>query len=107
MSARRSASVKALSAERGSCDESHLSGFRMLSMENDDELRLGEDSISDKIVEVLDCFCPSIAFFSCTKCLPSFPVFDLCLTVLNWLEHYIKPIIHHSYMYYMRDGLFV
>lgn len=42
--ARRSANVKARSAERGSWVESHLSGFSMLSMENDEVLR--SDSIS-------------------------------------------------------------
>lgn len=66
--ARRSASVKALSADRGSCDESHLSGFRMLSMENDDELRLGEDSISDKIVEDISLSRYLIAFDLQTAC---------------------------------------
>ena len=43
--ARRSANVKARSAERGSWVDSHLSGFSMLSMENDEELRSAADSI--------------------------------------------------------------
>lgn len=80
MSARRSASVKALSADRGSCDESHLSGFRMLSMENDDELRLGEDSISDKIVEDISLSRYLIAF---DLQLPFSVAPNLCLVPLS------------------------
>ena len=45
--ARRSANVNARSAERGSCVESHLSGFSMLSIENEEELK--SDSMIFKV----------------------------------------------------------
>ena len=49
--ANRSASVNARSAERGSSVESHLSGLRMLSIENDEELK------SDSILHAIVCIC--------------------------------------------------
>ena len=74
--ARRSASVSALSAERGSCDESHLSGFRMLSMENDDELRP-----ADSMSEVLFPFSDSTDIgITCVLFLPANSCFCILVT---------------------------
>lgn len=67
----------------------------MLSMENDDELRLGEDSISDKIVEDISLSRYLIAF---DLQLPANDCFDLLVTKLICS---LCSFIQHVYLVYL------